>query len=318
MRTLFPLQSFNKAKSFPQSSPLIYIKKPTQAIDRIQISIDSRCLEACLTCFKAEFESRGQKIAKGRTIRAFLFDGCLIELVTHPNKGSHSQLWFFVAIHDPTTLAQEKVAEIIIMVLDSLGLPHDHSSSVSQVEFALDFVPGSPAMLRELTDYLQSSLTMRHGRASSVKMVGTTLYIGKEGNVRQGTKGIRCYPKEWNRVRVEVQANKQFLKSRGVTITSLPLAADFIKVVDYARLYRRMPSREVAQIVAKQIPSLASRRTPLAAMVRAKVEGMLSGLVVLQMDGIRQFLEKRGKRFDKGRLFEEWKLPVDSVLDDWE
>lgn len=308
-RTVFPLHPsppFNKGQNYPYSSSRIYIRKPVQAIDRIQVSIDARCLEACLACFKDEFESQAQKIDKrGRLIRAFMFDQCLIELVKHPNRGPHSQLWFFVGIHDPTTLAQEKVAEIIIMALDSLGLPHDHAS-VSQVEFALDFVPAYPAMLRELTDYLQSSLTMQHGRAGSCKMVETTLYVSNKGNVRSGTKGIRCYPKERNRVRVEVQANKPFLKGKGVTINSLPLVADRVNVMDYARLYHRLSAREVEQIIAKYIPTPANRQTQLRNRVRADAIG--EALVVQQIDAIRRLSEKHERKFDKGRLFTEWKL----------
>lgn len=306
-RTVFPLP-LNKGLNFPLSPSPIYIRKPTQTIDRIQLSIDSRCLEACISEFKAEFDYRGWHHDGGDWVWEFICDGSQIQLVKYVHEDPLHRMWSSVRIQDPTKLCQEKVAEIIIMVLDSLGLPHDHSS-VSQVEFALDFVPGSLKMLRELTDYLQSSLIMQHGRASSVKMVGTTLYIGKEGSVRQGTKGIRCYPKEGNRVRVEVQANKAFLRGKGVTINSLPLAADFVNVEDYARFYHRLSPQEMAKIVAKQIPSLASRRTLLAATVRADAEGLLAGLVVEQMDKIRLFLEKRRKRIDKGRLFREWSLP---------
>jgi len=218
-------------------------------------------------------------------------------------------LWTSIRIQDPTRLCQEKVAEIIIMALDSIGLSYDRAS-VTQVEFALDITPGSPALLGELTNLLQASLTMKHARAGSHSAKDTTHYLGKQGNVRQGTKGIRCYPKEGNRVRVELQANRGLLGPKGVTIDSLPLAPDFIKVADYARLYRRLSSREVGKIVAKLIPSLANRRTLLAAMVRADVEGTLAEHVVDQMDRIRRFIEKRGRRYDRGRLFTEWRLPI--------
>ena len=41
----------------------------------------------------------------------------------------------------------------------------------------------------------------------------TTTYIGSKGNVRKGSKGIRCYPKpEVTAYRVELQVNRPFLR----------------------------------------------------------------------------------------------------------
>jgi len=303
-RTVFPLP-LNKGLNFPLSHPRIYIKKPVQAIDRIQISIDSRCLAPCISEFTSEFDYRGKHLDDDANwVWEFICYGCRVQLVKYEHENPLRRMWSSVRIQDPTKRAQEKVAEIIIMALDSLGLSHDHAS-VKQVEFALDFVPTYPAMLRKLTHYLQSTVTMRHGRASSVEFKGTTMYIGKDGNVRQGTKGVRCYPKEGNRVRVEVQVNKAFLRGKGVTINSLPLAADFVRVMDYALFYHRLSAREIEQIMAKCIPTLANRRTRLGHKVRADAIG--EALVVQQIDVIRQFLGKHGKKFDKKRLFTEWR-----------
>lgn len=314
-RTVFPLHPaprLNKGKSFPESpTPTINIRKPVQTIDRIQLSIDSRCRDIILACFKAEFAYRGQYADKGNWVWGFMFDRCQIQVVRYDPKKPYAMKWTSIRMQDPSPLAQTKVAEIVKLALDTIGLPYSSKASVTQVEFALDIVPDSLAELGDLANLLQASLTMKHARAGSRSSKGTTHYLGKEGNVRRGAKGIRCYPKEGNRLRVELQANRDLLGPKGVTIESLPLAADFLKVQDYARFYQRLSSSAVAKIVTKLIPSLAKRRTLLAAMVRADVEGLLAvEHVVDQMDRIRQFTEKCGRKYDRGRLFTEWHPPL--------
>ena len=139
-------------------------------------------------------------------------DGSQIQLVKYVHEDPFHRMWTSIRIQDPTRLCQEKVAEIIIMALDSIGLPHDHAT-FTEVEFALDTTPGSPALLGELTNLLQASLTMKHARAGSHSAKDTTHYLGKQGNVRQGTKGIRCYPKE-GKVR-GLEANRGLLGQKG-------------------------------------------------------------------------------------------------------
>lgn len=305
-RTKFPLV-LNKAQNFPNFYSDIFIREPIQTIDRIQLSVDSRCFSACLSLFKEEFGYRGQYSNDiGRTWE-FYFDRCQIQLIKYLSKEPNRQMWFSIRLQDPSKLVQQKVREFLMMILDSLGLDHERVS-VTQVEFALDFIPSSPEFLLDLANCLQSSLTMRHARMSSCWVKETTMYIGKKGNVRNGTKGVRCYLKEGNRVRVELQANKEFLKTKKIAIGNLPISNNFAKVFDHIRFYYPISRRELEKIITRTCPNLKNSRNTLGLRVLGAI--LRKGPVVQQMDTIRCFLEKHGRKYDKGRLFKEWEIQL--------
>lgn len=293
---LFPLP-VNKA----QNSPLPSISQITQTIDRIQISVDMRCLDTCLQGFGVAFGSHEVKIVNHRMIYSFRHERSVVQVVKYPSRGPNTRLLFSVAIQDPSQSAQVAVAGIIKKVLTLTGLPSKHAS-VTQVEVALDFVPADRTLLDDLGDSLSQSVVLKYARADSYNAIESTHYYGKKGNVRNGVKGLRCYPKEGARYRLELQLNRDFLRRKGINLDCFPLPVSFVNVLDLVKFYHPISQRAAENIVSN-LSIFRSTRT-LGPRVRGSI--LRRGPVMQQMDSIKRLQEKHGKKFDRDRVFSEW------------
>lgn len=212
-----------------------------KSIDRIQISIRNRVgvFEYIYYEFKKQFGFKRVKKVKAKkreglkTIYEFMYQKSKIEIITHPpyldEKGEVYKYpeWFSVSIYDAYIPVQR-------IVRDIFRRKRDIYVSLSQVEFAVDFFPKNKMNMTESLNILSYGLVLKHSRANSYNQCKTTGYQGREGYVREGSKGLRYYYKEeLGCIRIELQANKGFLNNMG--ICSLPVTPEDINISDHVQ-----------------------------------------------------------------------------------
>jgi hypothetical protein len=193
------------------TSALLYISLShcRVSIDRVKFVINHKYYNAVKSILREQFEPFGRTaldMQTGITIQKLKRDNSLIQLV----RGSLSYN-FAVQIHDVTRSVWDEVLSALCMAVD----PSDKVNAIklSQCELAMDFYPADGVSLETLAELLFSSVSMKNAQLDAINIVHTTAYLGTDGNVRNGSKGLRCYPKpEIGAYRIELQANRKLLK----------------------------------------------------------------------------------------------------------
>jgi hypothetical protein len=331
-RTIFHSRPVNKPYNLPNSINFAHnislndIQiRVNQKIDRIQLSVDSRAWDLCCEIFDDLFTVAQVNISdKNKIIRKYEVHNSTVQLVKYPSKFDYSTMWFSLVIHDPSLLAQEKVLSIISEIMKTVGCGQE-SVSLSQVEIALDFCPINYKDYDNMQYLLTKSVNLNYSRSKSHRQYLTTKYIGLNGNIRNGSKGLRCYSKG-DRIkfyRIELQLNRKHLREHSINFNCLPIYANVVDPFKYVKLYKQISNANINKL-AKKITSERQRKSPkpfskMAFMVylnvvRSEIIAGVSGInsayyedndmqVFDQMDFISKIHSKYDIRFKKDRLF---------------
>jgi len=154
-------------------------------------------------------------------MRSYQFKGIHFQLIHY----TKIQYYFAATINDPTAEFMNKLRKMLS------SLPHT-KIYVSQIEFAWDFYVRDEREANLLKRDIGKKIILKYSRMNCFCFYKGTIYIGKEGNVREGSKGVRVYTKlEENKhfVRVELQVNRDFIRDKlGVCINSLPIDESYM------------------------------------------------------------------------------------------
>jgi len=327
-RTLFPDTPVNKASNLAKTH-FEFIHdvcidgiraKLRQCVDRVQLSVDSRCWDYCFQQFEQTFPRIKANIVSGKRIIEYKVESSSVQLVKYfHDEKPYSNMWFSIVAHDPTKPVLETLQQILNSALcyNNLG---ESSVSLTQAEFATDFWALDNTMQDNLRTILSNSVVLKYSRLSSCKIIKTTTYQGTGGNVRVGTKGLRCYPKETTstkRYRIELQTNRTFNRRYGININNFIEYASSYNFEHYFYLYKNITQNTVEHIVKRLIlkmrPNFPLKPMTLGQRIfmRAMQNGILDGLrdgegfmpVVKQMEHMKKFYELANLSYHKDRLF---------------
>lgn len=269
-----PFNKYNNFKDIPH-----IMHRVTKNIDRIQLSVKNRMrvFSNVLSEFKLHFQSHGTMKDKGgkRFIYNFMYCDMRIELFYHNKKLKCPTFWFSISLHDPNEEVQMLVMNILNHVLgkDTLDI---HKT---QVEFATDFYPKRKKDIVRLHNAITHGLVLKNSRCKSYGIYSSeksyrrfkaTEYQGHEGNVRNGSRGLRCYFKEDLRcIRVELCAYRDFLKSKG--IRSLPIRANDIDPFDHIQYRDGLNAITLRRLVDLIMKRSGAHRSIMAMRVKRRV-----------------------------------------------
>jgi hypothetical protein len=248
-----PINNSSHLKNELASREHMEFRMVRQHVDRIQVSIKSKdkAYARMRDALNNRFEKAGVRSLKKRYVRKFKFGHVRFSLIYHRDY----PFWFTLSIFNATDDIQVLLKEIMHL------LNIAKYASVSQVEFALDLYPEIPWDLYDI-ELFAKGLVLTHSRSDSFKRIGRTMYQGRRGTVRRGSKGIRCYPKVAKGFyRVELQANKGLLRKEGITFESLPIRPSHISVFDHVQLRHGLDAAslpKLADLLAKRRLSRAN------------------------------------------------------------
>jgi hypothetical protein len=188
-------------------------------LDRLQFSLDSRYAGTVMGQFKSLFEYVRPIRVGGKFIHRFRYNRSMVDLA----QWRRDSFYGAVILRDPDVELQDQISQIMQVC----------PMRLSQVEVAFDFFPDDKHDIHDLRSVLTDGLVLRYSRVGCYSGFKGTDYIGKDGNVRKGTKGVRVYRKnEGGRyfLRMEMQFNRAFIKDNGI---SLPVDAGRFNLFDY-------------------------------------------------------------------------------------
>ncbi len=234
--TLLPYINISSLLNKLTPTPFIENVTVEQSIDRICIAMKNKkgLFRLIKNLFKVEFKYQGckKRKAQGTLIYNYSYDNVNIRLIKYRNK----PYWFEISVSDPS----KDVQLIIKKVLENLECLKCEVS-LHQIEFALDLYPFYRNSLYLLQESISHHLVLNHSRIDSFRQIGETIYQGRKGNVRNGSKGLRCYPKEEHSscfLRVELQANRKMIRRVGIDLNTLPIDPSHIDLFDYVSMRR--------------------------------------------------------------------------------
>jgi hypothetical protein len=265
-RTIFPqhteirLSPINKSSNLKKTDYVvcgIAVSKVSRHLDRIQFSVFNKInvYRMIEETFREVFEYLGtNKPKKDRIVNKFRFGDITLHLIRYLPTNSFRSYWFTISVSNPDDKIQMHLLEIFKR--------NDCNVELSQIEFAVDFYPENKSDLFCLRHDLANSSVLRHSRLGSYREIGdypkVTAYQGRNGNIRKGSKGFKCYIKSQKGcVRLELNANKGLLRTCLIRTSSLPVRASDINIFDYITF------REVDdQSLYKLIVSCCKKRWP--------------------------------------------------------
>lgn len=217
-----------------------YIKQIKTSIDRLELSLPCLRLKEFLKiladdCKQLHFDKDNEE--KKYWYQHFKYKGILLtvkgmlpEKMKLPNHNPR----FWVTVSDPNIEVQMWLKGVCRNL--SRGSPKGrYSVIIKEVELAIDFYTDEKNEAEKIWRYIGKHLFIKHSRSNSYRTIKTTRYIGRNGNIRDGTKGVRCYPKTIRRktlCRLEKQYNRQYLLERKITYESLPITAEMFLIFD--------------------------------------------------------------------------------------
>lgn len=239
----------------------------TNHIDRIQLSIENQ--DGHYGQIKASFTQAFGKpvITKSdggsRIINTYTYEGKKIQLVYYCGSKSY---FFSVLIHDADQERQSLIRDILLSVINSPSCIH-----ISQIEFTWDFYPKNPADIMPLWETFTKHIYLKNSRLGGFGYKKTTHYQGNHGNVRDGSKGLRCYPKQNSTgefLRVEVQTNHYAIKrDLKLNILNLPIDPSLVRFGRYLE-FRLWHDQKGRYLIAREIDEAEQRKTGASKLPR--------------------------------------------------
>jgi hypothetical protein len=249
-------------------------------IDRLQFSLDNRYAGTVMSLFNSLFEYIKPIKDDKRFIHRFRHNHSLIEFV----KWGRDSFYSAVIVHDPDIDIQNEISQIMLVCRMTL----------SQVEVAFDFFPDDKYCLRDLRRSLTEGLVLKYSRAgcyvnySGLEYRGTE-YIGNNGYVWKGAKGLRIYDKQQGGrhfLRVELQFNRPFIKRRHI---SLPVDADGFSLFDFVDYREPLDEDRLLRVLCKKWANPIKRAADvdmLRSLLFRQIHSWISSLILCPSDSV--------------------------------
>jgi hypothetical protein len=189
-----------------------------------------------------------EKNNREKVIDKFKYNENRIQLVRYI--GENCSHWFQLTIQDPDYRTQVVVLDILMSLSKNSNSRYPLIISLSQIEFALDFYPENKNDLDDLSSVLWHGIIRKYSRVGSFNKYEDTEYQGKLGNVRDGSKGLRCYIKNEELVRIELQCNKNFLRKKRMNIENMPINPEHIDIFEYIDWRHGLSSSAQSKLVS--------------------------------------------------------------------
>jgi hypothetical protein len=216
-----------------------------------------------LSDLKSKFTFTGTSLVDGHLLYNYTYNGKLIQLAKWGEEWNQDAYHYSLITYQP----DEEMQYILLDLLNTYRM------TLSQVEVALDFYPEDPRDLYDLRMILTDGIVLRYSRPGCyLRYVGNgyTEYIGKGGNVRKGTKGIRMYRKQHDgrqSVRMELVLLRPFIKRHSI---SLPVNAYDFQLFDFVDYRESLDIDRLLKLLCKrQAKANPIKRTADVEMVRS-------------------------------------------------
>lgn len=245
------------------------------SIDRIGISIPEERYYAVTECF-----GHKQKTIHTSSSIIELFDvkGCRVQGERIHNIHQKHNKRAFITLLQPTTECQIVVRDSISKHVPPM-MYKQFNPSLNQVEIALDFVVADDTLVDVVQEKIQHHISLRYSRVGSRKYYEDTLYVGKKGVVRDGSKGVRVYDPsdkrklQENMVRVELQLNRAFLTGSDLSVSSMPISPETVDVFQHIQFIEDIDDRTVDKVVKKVLQEVPKNQ---ATVIKASIRRQLS------------------------------------------
>jgi len=225
-----PPDPFNNTEKFKKS-----VLKIKRLIHRMQFSISYKYHEQIIQSFKEHFEYKGVRKTKRRTIHRYKLDNSLIRITLYDDK--ESCWWFSININNVNGEVFRKILSLLYL---SVPFIDRKSISLSQCEITYDFYPREGVNMYMFGIELTKGLVRRYSKIGVFNSNDWTQYYGNKGDVRKGSHGIRCYPRNKKSVkgipefiRYEFQANRGVLKKYALSKTFSPFDIDLREYIEF-------------------------------------------------------------------------------------
>jgi hypothetical protein len=214
-------------------------------IHRLQFTLrDNRHSSAVMAQLMSLFEYL-ERIKDGeKTIYRFRHGPSRVEFCRWGRNGFNE---YAVIVYEPDFEIQNLMLRIIQM----------YPMTLSQVEVAFDFIADNPCDQYYLRKVMTDGIVLKYSRAGcylnySGTDFRTTEYIGKNHNVRKGSKGLRIYDKQQDGrrfLRMELQFNRPFIRDKGI---SLPVHADSFNLFDFIDYREELDEDRLLRVLLKK------------------------------------------------------------------
>lgn len=306
-------------------------------IDRINIAVPQHSADNFLNILKRSYEPIGGEGVSAKYWNTyFLINGGNVT-VTSPRYGitkKHGYERTYITMLDPSQSVQQVVVDAC-----RLAAPGRFTGAtapiIKAIEVSFDFFTNATDNLIKIKRYVEHHFVMKFlrygasstylGRDENEKVIfdpeESTLYVGKNGDIRKPPKGSRGYIKTENGqtfYRWEVQLNRTFIKNNGITCNDLPLSPLQFRVFDYVDIlddFTDAGLKNVARtilrkqgITEKSTPEFNSLYRILMEELRAEILGGSRGRtprVTNQIDRAKDVKEDYGITFNHRRYFPE-------------
>lgn len=236
-----------------------YIK---QSIDRIGLSIPNSRYCAVVQHFgtKKETTYTGHSV-----IELFEVEGTRVQCERQNDVDEQYNKRAYITLLQPSIECQHRVKDAILKTVP-VSMYKQFNASFSQIEVALDFIVDSEYSVDEVQDWINHHISLRYSRAGSRKQYIDTLYVGKKGNIREGSKGIRVYDPSGKRklnedmVRVELQLNRAYMTGKNMSISDMPVLPNVVDVFSHIQFIDDIDDKTVNSVVKKVISEIPSNR----------------------------------------------------------
>lgn len=253
-----------------------YIK---QSIDRLGISVPYSKYQSIVQNFgiKKSTVNTGHSI-----IELFDVKGSRVQCERMLNNEDQYNNRAFLTLLQPTLECQIAVKSAVLKNTQQT-MYKQFNPSFSQIELALDFVVNSAAELDDVQEYINHHVSLKYSRSGSRRQYENTLYIGKKGVVREGSKGVRVYDPSKKRdvvedaIRVELQLNRAYLTANNITVQDMPILPDKIDVFNYIQFIDNIDAKIVDKVVKKVQSTLDKSLSPSRLkVIRSSIRKQLS------------------------------------------
>jgi hypothetical protein len=226
---------------------------------------------------------------KGHTVYRYKYGLSNIFLVEYPYNPDPYQNWDRLTITNPDTYVQTKIKQILENHIENKS-----RMSLSQVEFALDihYYTSDYNLINQYNKIINHYLVLCYSRENSYNNYKGTDYQGKNGNVREGSKGLRSYIKIENNCtfsRIELQANRLLLKKNGLNVSSLPIRPDSINIFKYIELRQGLTEsslNRLASTLAKKFYKSTRDNPLLTKKNQNDFQGIYKALILHELNCI--------------------------------
>lgn len=267
-------------------NPQIIVQSVIIGTDRISFSMPAIMLEALLRLVTGNGTFVSEYYRKKFKHKEYLIFGCLVivtEKIVDPEKSTiHDRV--YLSVYDPSKELQ-KWLKFSLPFMCKGKVDCRDGVLIQQLEVSYDFYADSPADVKAIKRYIDKHFVLPFTRSNSYNTVETTNYIGRNGNIRKGSKGTRCYIKTENGktfCRFEMQFNRRYLKSNKISFDSMPFNPLSFQVFDQVSILGNFSDTGVCNIsrsilrkqgVNATDPNFTILHREMASNVREKVLG---------------------------------------------